>query len=453
MVTSLADQLQRERLLHRSGSAQEFDPTLLHFAAIEGDADMVSCLIAAGADLNAKDQDGCTPLFLTAKYGDNAALLHFVNADALLEIQNCQGATALWVAAKRGNAAMVESLVAAGASLDVIAHGIRGMSPLSVAAFNGSTHICEVLIKAGATVDILDGVGRTPLREACQEGNDGCVRLLLTGGSAPNAQDSLGVTALFSAAECNKLEAARLLLQHGAIVDRGGPSTEQNVCATPLRVAVEKHHGDMVRILLEHGAAPDALDALGCSVVGVVIWLGFPDLLELLIGAGANCNLVDSDGKRPLHYAFESSNELCGSHLLDAGASPDCTDLNGTPLLWTCVDRDSLRWVELLLMHGACPWFTGDKTTRPIEEASMRGHKCISHLLIKAGATYGPDTERQARRRGHAKLARWLQRRRKNHMCRCGYAANLRCSKCKKVRYCSAACQTPCWPTHKLICQ
>ena len=101
----------------------------LRAAASQGNLAEVERLLKAGADLNAKDKSGTTPLHLAA--------------------------------AKNSTPAVLEVLLKAGA--DVNAKTTGGVTPLHFAAFsNPSPAVLEVLLKAGADPRAIDGAGKTP---------------------------------------------------------------------------------------------------------------------------------------------------------------------------------------------------------------------------------------------------------------------------------------------------
>ena len=98
----------------------------IHMAAEDGNIEVVKQHIAAGTDVNAKEEDG-TPL-------------HY--------------------AAYQGYKEIVELLIAAGA--DVNAKDEDG-TPLHYAAWNGHKEVVELLIAEGADVNAKTNDGKTPL--------------------------------------------------------------------------------------------------------------------------------------------------------------------------------------------------------------------------------------------------------------------------------------------------
>ena len=103
----------------------------IHMAALRGNIEDVKQHLAAGADVDAKDSDGWTPLH--------------------------------W-AAEGGHKDVAELLIAAGT--DVNAKVPDGWTPLHSVALGGHKEIAEILIAEGADVDAKHNGGGTPLDEA-----------------------------------------------------------------------------------------------------------------------------------------------------------------------------------------------------------------------------------------------------------------------------------------------
>ncbi len=107
--------------------------TPLMQAAVLGRVEVVDRLIAAGADVNAADERGFTPLFHGCYDPDE----------------------------DRGHPDVVERLLQAGADKEAkIGFGVR---PLMYAAGNGEAGVVEVLLRAGADPLARNEVGRTAL--------------------------------------------------------------------------------------------------------------------------------------------------------------------------------------------------------------------------------------------------------------------------------------------------
>lgn len=106
--------------------------TPLMKACCEGLADMVARLIAAGADLDARNADGNTALWL-ACVGDHLDIIDtLADFHINMDNRNDNGATSLMYAASAGKAPVVERLLARGA--DPAPETLDGFSALDLAA-------------------------------------------------------------------------------------------------------------------------------------------------------------------------------------------------------------------------------------------------------------------------------------------------------------------------------
>jgi uncharacterized protein len=136
-------------------SRAEYGETPLHRAAFYRHKDVVEVLLANGADVNAKDSGGLTPL-------------HEVVADGIRP----------WLGAEdQGPKDVMEVLLANGA--DVNAKDSSGLTPLHMAVQDGRKDLVELLLAHNASVDAQDNDGQTPLFAAAEAGNDAVVELLL----------------------------------------------------------------------------------------------------------------------------------------------------------------------------------------------------------------------------------------------------------------------------------
>lgn len=138
----------------------------LHEAVRAGEVARVGDLIAAGADPNARDGYGATPL-MNAAHGGNAEMVRaLIAAGADVNAVDELGWNAIHKAVynselDRGFAEVVDVLANAGGDVNArIAYGIR---PLMLAAGYGEAAVCEALLANGADILARNDGGLTAL--------------------------------------------------------------------------------------------------------------------------------------------------------------------------------------------------------------------------------------------------------------------------------------------------
>jgi hypothetical protein len=132
-------------------------------AARNGDTARVRELLRKGANANAKDRGGWTPLHWAAFWGhvDVAKLLLEHGADVNAK-ESVYDATPLHVAAATGHADVARLLLEHGADVNA-KYGDSDLTPLHVAALYGHADVARLLLERGADPSIRDKHGRTPL--------------------------------------------------------------------------------------------------------------------------------------------------------------------------------------------------------------------------------------------------------------------------------------------------
>ena len=155
----------------------------LHDAASKNAYEAAAVLLKGGADANAKNKEGETPLH---------------------------------VAGRNNASATAEVLLKGGA--DANAKNKEGYTPLHIAAFRDASATAEVLLKGGADANTKDDkVGGTPLHSAASRDASATAEVLLKGGADANAKDKVGGTPLYYAMLVDASATAKVLRRYGGL--------------------------------------------------------------------------------------------------------------------------------------------------------------------------------------------------------------------------------------------
>ncbi|XP_032676835.1 ankyrin repeat domain-containing protein 50 isoform X3 [Odontomachus brunneus] len=190
--------------------------TAIRLAALEGHYDTVRTLLFHNTDVNAKDADGRSTLYILAlenRLTMARFLLEHANAD--VESRDSEGRTSLHVSAWQGHMEMVALLLTEGGAT-VNACDNENRTPLHSAAWQGHAAIVRLLLENGATPEHTCNQGATALGIAAQEGHEHCVRALLNYGADPSHSDHCGRSAIKVAAKSGHDAVVKLLEEHSA---------------------------------------------------------------------------------------------------------------------------------------------------------------------------------------------------------------------------------------------
>jgi ankyrin repeat protein len=403
-------------------AAQGDGMTALHWAAMNGDAELAQMLIFAGANVRATTRLGTyTPLYLASQQGHGSVIQALVKAGADVKAGTPNGTTPLMVAAASGEVDAVRLLVENGADVNG-RDGVRAQTPLMYAAASNRAAVIDFLVSKGADLKSAskvsnlanlsrEGLGfggnpqvpgapaaaAPPPRRAPQPGIDrnyNFNELIVAQG---------GLTALLYAVRQGYHESTAALLKAGADVNvvSAGDGT------SPLLMAIINGHFDLAKTLLERGADVNAAGANGVTpLYGVlnVEWApkalypqprahmqqktGYLELMRALVDKGADPNArlkmkvwysgynfdlsgVDEIGASVFWRAAYASDVAAMKLLVAAGADPNVPTMKPAG---RARFGDMLETREVVDQSGLPPVPIGGPSVMPLHAAAGVGY-------------------------------------------------------------------------------
>ncbi|CAM9522594.1 unnamed protein product, partial [Choristocarpus tenellus] len=274
-----------------------------------------------GVDIEARDEEGMTPLALAARHGRGRMVEALLRAGANMEAVDVRGYTPACWAAAGGYSTILRALLfaaadgylvgkdrhqSAGADPDHMAEGCD--TPAILAARGGHLSALAMLEDAGADLDKPNSKGTTPLITASREGHSAALAFLagLSGIDVNRRDSSDGMTALAAATFQGHTACVRVLISRGA-----NPLLNTLDGRTPTYLAASQGHLPALRSLLEAfgpGKAKEARrrDAGGCTPIMLAAANGHLDCLVVLNQSdGTGAAMVGRDQKHGRNRGFD----------------------------------------------------------------------------------------------------------------------------------------------------
>ena len=331
--------------------------SLVHLAVKHGHSNVLCALLAAGADPNAGRSP---PLFECAGDGCDECALALVAAGADMDARNAWAWTPMMTAADNGNSGVVRVLLAAGADWKAKPTvSLMGKTVLSLARAKKHEEIVQMVSEA-------------------EKSASEALAMSKRGSAADIAGQSLrkNVDALFTA--CRAGDAAKVQLS--VKVKKVNPLVRDQNGMTPLHYAAEHGHALTVRVLVNLGAQIDALSGfdnlppqLRATPLIIATKLERIKVMEELIIAGAALQMWDRWGWPPLHYAARNGSTSAVASLLAGGADVLATSFDG------------LSAHDLAKIHGHDNVCSMLAKSTPAVRPRQRSY--IGHLLLPAEVT------------------------------------------------------------------
>ncbi|XP_072518561.1 ankyrin repeat and KH domain-containing protein 1 isoform X3 [Salminus brasiliensis] len=322
--------------------------TALTLACAGGHEELVSVLIARGANIEHRDKKGFTPLILAATAGHVGVVEILLDKGGDIEAQSERTKdTPLSLACSGGRQEVVELLLLRGANKEH--RNVSDYTPLSLAASGGYVNIIKILLNAGAEINSRTGskLGISPLMLAAMNGHVPAVKLLLDMGSDINAQiETNRNTALTLACFQGRAEVVSLLLDRKANVEHRAKTG-----LTPLMEAASGGYAEVGRVLLDKGADVNAppVPSSRDTALTIAADKGHYKFCELLINRGAHIDVRNKKGNTPLWLAANGGHFDVVQLLVQAGADVDAADNRKITPLMAAFRKGHVKVVQYLV--------------------------------------------------------------------------------------------------------
>ncbi|MBR6412161.1 MAG: ankyrin repeat domain-containing protein [Alphaproteobacteria bacterium] len=368
--------------------------TYLMLAMSSKDPKVLEALIKAGADVNAKTEDGNTPIM-------GASSAQFVKilkkAGAKVNEKNDMGWTPLALACHHGNSETVSALIEVGADIHFKVGGQYNL--LMVAAQkNPDARVTQTLLKAGFDINAKTKDGDTALGLAALDNpNPEVIEALVQAGADINAKSKDSLTPILMAAAHNpNPDVIDTLVKNGADINAIGEPTKKEMMfmtRTLSAAMVYNDNKEMVRKILDSGydlnnRAPENISTAFMEVCPLV---EDPQLIyDMVKKYGADIK-AKTEGKESsvlmVCSMFSQSPDIIQA-LIDEGAIVN----ERTPESWTALmsaaANQNPEIVKVLIKNGAdvrAKW-KGGNATALMYACRINPNRDVILALIEGGS-------------------------------------------------------------------
>ncbi|XP_013925290.1 PREDICTED: rabankyrin-5 isoform X1 [Thamnophis sirtalis] len=355
--------------------------TPLHLAACWGLEETVQCLLEFGANVNAQDAEGKTPIHVAIINQHNTIIQMMISHSAIqLNLRDRQGLTPFACAMTYKNNKAAEAILKRepGAAEQV---DNKGRNFLHLAVQNSDIESVLFLISVQADVNsrVQDTSKLTPLHLAVQAGSEIIVRNLLLAGARVDELNKHRQTALHLAAQQDLPTICSVLLENG--IDFAAVDENKN---NALHLAVMHGRLSNIRVLLtECNIDAEAINARGQSPMHILGQYG-KENAATIFDFFRECmpeyplDKPDTDGNTVLLLAYTKGNANLCRAIVRAGARLGINNNQGINIFNYQVATKQLLFRLLDMLSKEPPWCDGSNCYECSAKfgVTLRKHHC-----------------------------------------------------------------------------
>ena len=385
-----------------------YGDTVLHTAAmLHVNANIIETLTNGGADINARNKEGVTPLEIAIQQKDVETVRLLTSCGASIHTQDTNGNSPLTLALA-GDASLFEATVnrlnantqdssgntplhialekdaplskiqyIISLTDDVNIRNSEGNSALFITALKNRKQVGELLLAKNADIFSTNVNNNSPLRLALKYP---AVQNWMITSKTIRSTDGSGNTVLHYAAEWQYSDSITTLITKGADINARNANGE-----TCLFNAAKTNNPDVIQAIIDAGASIKDRDNLGSTPLHTAVRWDAEKSAEKLISLGININSQNSSGKSPLAESTLAGKYKVSKYLLEHGADANSSDAEGVTILMYTIRGGNKQLVKLLLENGANPNLQAINGKNSYHEAAYTGNIEIIRLIRKAG--------------------------------------------------------------------
>ena len=333
-------------------NAEDMDGNTPLIRALESPTMSMLTKMITPQNVLSKDSAGNTPLHIAILKDSPFAYVKFlVESGADVNARNKNGGSVLFLAVKKNKRDVGDLLLYKNA--DIFASDTENNSPLRVALTEGG--VVQDWLITSRTLNATDGSGNTPLHYACEWKLDDAVVSLIQKGANVNALNANGESALFAAVKADSPSTINILVENGIITDTRSNLTRDHLGNTPLHYAVKWNSLQAAQSVILLGFDVNSQNLSGKTALSDCCRSNKRDMAVLLISNGANVNATDVAGRTILIDAIQSGSEELVKLLLENGANPQIQEMSGRNAYHEAALTANINIINLIRKAGGNP--------------------------------------------------------------------------------------------------